>query len=112
MTGQAQANPAQERLFYEVFLPAFVEKSAELGRPITSEEELQDRLQIAAMTGMAQEGQTQSTTKVACASLKAAMGIDVQEKQAAEATTVKSAASALKQNPDIRSAVLSGLQLQ
>jgi hypothetical protein len=100
----------QQVLLAELYVPAFVQKCAELGHKITDEASLQESLEGAALVKYALASKSQSLVKQANASLKALLGLDKAEERAAVEKRHEKTASALGENPNVRAAVMSLLQ--
>lgn len=104
-----EMTPAQATLFQQVYVPAFIQKCAELGTPIGDEASLHEALETAAMVKVALSQQTQSLMKTANLQLKSALGVDVAEAQQAEQIGLKQAAYQASANPAVRQALLAGV---
>jgi ATP phosphoribosyltransferase regulatory subunit HisZ len=95
----------QQVLLRELYVPAFVQKCAELGLPINDEAALNEAMETAALVKLALANKNQSVVKQANASLKTMLGLhEVEAKEAKTATQVKQASS-LGANPRVREAV-------
>ena len=102
-------SPEQDVLFKEVYLPAFVKKCAYNGLAIHDEAGLQEALQTAAMVDMALQRTQTSSIKTASASLKSALGLDVEEQQTKQAQAKQAAVASVAKNPAVVKAVLASL---
>lgn len=97
---------AQEELYHQVYLPAFVKAAADLGVVLPDQDSLQEALETTALLHQLMAGQAQNTVKRASHSLKAALGIDQQQKQAQLTAAAQQEAAKLAQQPGLRQAVL------
>lgn len=95
----------QADLFQQVYLPAYIEKCAELGLNAQSPEDLQGLLEISASVDMLQQQQQHGNIKEANATLKRTLGIDKQEEQEKQAQQLRETAQRFQQNPEAKAAV-------
>jgi hypothetical protein len=72
---QLNSADAQAILFEDVYLPAFVEKCAELGLNFNDQASLQNALESVAMLKSAEAAEGVDITKSAAADLRVAMGV-------------------------------------
>lgn len=93
---------AQQAVYGNVFIPAFLEKCAELGRPINTAEERDQMLDIAAQVDAKLAQNNGSSIKKAHA---AVCGTPANAAKAA--ASVKTAASKMLKNDTVRSALQS-----
>jgi hypothetical protein len=109
--GNEEMTPEQLQTVNAIYVPAFLEKCAERGHEITSEEDLQGLLEISAAYKMRSEGTKRSTIKEASAALKKATGLDQVEAAEQQTLRVKKAAERFTKNDAIR-AVLAKMVAQ
>ena len=102
MEKQAELNEEQAQMLSEVYLPAFLEKCAERGVEITSDEALHDLLNISANVKMLKEGSKRSVIKEASAALMKSTGMDQVEAQEKQAENLQKSAAKFSQNSKIR----------
>ena len=102
MEKQAELNEEQAQMLSEVYLPAFLEKCAERGVEITSDEDLHDLLNISANVKMLKEGSKRSVIKEASAALMKSTGMDKVEAQEKQAENLQKSAAKFSQNSKIR----------
>jgi len=102
MEKQAELNEEQAQMLSEVYLPAFLEKCAERGVEITSDEDLHDLLNISANVKMLKEGSKRSVIKEASAALMKSTGMDQVEAQEKQAENLQKSAAKFSQNSKIR----------
>jgi hypothetical protein len=102
MDKEAEMNEEQAQMLSEVYLPAFMEKCAERGVEITSEDDLRGLLSISANVKMLKEGSKKSVIKEASASLLKATGMDRVEAEEQRREAVKTAAARFGQNGKVR----------
>lgn len=95
----------EQVLLAEVYVPAFVQKCAELGHPLNDEASVHEALETAALVKYALANKEKSTIKQANASLKAILGFDKAEAVDARAEATTKTASALGANPKVRAAL-------
>jgi hypothetical protein len=103
MGNQAELTAEQLQAVNAVYIPAFLEKCAERGHEIASEEDLQGLMEISAAYKMQSEGTKRSTIKEASAALKRATGLDQVEEQERQAMQIKESAERFGENEAIRS---------
>jgi hypothetical protein len=101
-----QMSPAQQTVFFEVYLPTFLQKTASAGLPLEDAESVNEALEATALLKMAMSSQSQSVVKQATLSLKKALGIDQVQASTEQVKQAGSVAAHLAQNPDIRKAIL------
>jgi len=106
---QADILNEQAILFHNVYVPAFVEKCAELGVPLDSQESLNEALETAALVQVSLNKQSGSVIKHANAQLKRSLGVDVAEKAAVKDQQLKTAAAAASMSPQVRKALLANV---
>lgn len=102
MDKQAELTEEQAQMLNEVYLPAFLEKCAERGVEITSDEDLHDLLNISANVKMLKEGSKRSVIKEASAALLKSTGMDKVEEQEKRAEAIRKSAEKFSQNGKIR----------
>ena len=105
MGNQAEMTAEQMQTVNSIYVPAFLEKCAERGHEITSEEDLQGLLEISAAYKMKSEGTKRSVIKEASAALKRATGLDQVEEQERKAEQIKQATARFAGNEGIRAAL-------
>jgi hypothetical protein len=101
-----QMTPAQQTVFFEVYLPTFLQKTAMAGLPLEDAESINEALEATALLKMAMASQSQSVVKQANLSLKKALGIDKVQASAGQVKQAGEVAAQLAQNLDIRKAIL------
>ena len=90
-----ETKEAQEKVFMELYVPAFVKAAAENGVNINTEEDLQKALETAAVLNQAEQQKSSSVVKEAHDSLLKAAGIAVEEEAPATAELSPDLAEAL-----------------
>ena len=101
-----QMTPAQQTVFFEVYLPTFLRKTAEAGLPLNDAESINDALETTALLHMTMDSQNQSVVKQASQSLKRVLGIDqVQAVAQKQQDAVTKAAQAVL-DPQLKAAIL------
>jgi hypothetical protein len=100
-----EMTPEQLEAVNAVYVPAFLEKCAERGHEIASEEDLQGLLEISAAYKMRSAGTTRSTIKEASAALKKATGLDQVEAAERQEMQIKQSAERFGKNEAIRAAL-------
>jgi len=106
VTNIAQMTPAQQTVFFDVYLPTFLHKTAEAGLPLEDAESINEALEATALLKMAMSSQSQNVVKQANLSLKRALGVDQVQVAAQQVKQAGSVAAQLAQNPAIREAIL------
>lgn len=101
-----QMTPAQQTVFFEAYLPTFLQKAASAGLPLEDAESINEALETTALLKMAMASQSQSVVKQANLSLKKALGIDKVQASAEQTKQASDQAAQLAQNPDLRKAIL------
>ncbi len=101
-----QMTPAEQTVFFEVYLPRFLQKSASGGFPLEDAESINEALETTALLKMAMAGQSQNVVKQANLSLKKALGVDELQASAEIAKEASVTNAQLAQNPKIREAIL------
>lgn len=101
-----QMTPDQQTVFFEVYLPTFLQKTASAGLPLEDAESINEALEATALLKMAMSSQSQSVVKQATLSLKKALGIDQVQTSNAQVKQASDVAAKLAKNPDIRKAIL------
>ena len=102
-----QMTPAQREVAGKLYIPAFLSKMAELGRPIRTEAELDAALETVSLLKAAQAqaegaGAAESIHKTANAGLKAALGV----KEGVDAPLLKMAQTLVTEDPQLATALL------
>jgi hypothetical protein len=97
-------NAAQQTLFTEVYLPAFVEKCAEHGLKLQDESSLQSALESVAMLKTAEAGSQSGLAEAAAADLRSTFGVPQPAETKADEDSKKQAAETAK-NEKIRGAI-------
>jgi hypothetical protein len=105
MGNEAEMTAEQMQTVNSIYVPAFLEKCAERGHEITSEEDLQGLLEISAAYKMKSEGTKRSVIKEASAALKKATGLDQVEEEEKKAELIKRAAERFLQSDAIRASM-------
>ena len=106
MNQNDQMTPAQQTVFFEVYLPTFLQKTASVGLPLEDAESINEALEATALLKMAMASQSQNVVKQANLSLKKALGIDKVQASASYTKQAGDIAAQLAQNPAIRQAIL------
>lgn len=101
-----QMTPAQQTVFFEVYLPTFLQKTASVGLPLEDAESINEALEATALLKMAMASQSQNVVKQASMSLKKALGVDQAQSSAAQVKQAGDVAAQLAKNPAIRNAIL------
>jgi len=99
---------AQAVLFEEVYLPAFIQKCAELGQSFEDQQSLRDALESVAMLNAADSTQKSNVVKSAASTLREALGVadpSVAQQTAEKETAVKQASSEKAGSDKVRSAI-------
>ena len=104
MENQVMTPEAQQTL-QSVYLPAFLEKCAERGVELTSEDDVQDMLEIAAAVRMHKEGSRRSVIKEAGAALRRRTGLDKVREKEAQAAKVAEITQRFSRDEQIRGTV-------
>lgn len=99
MTGE------QAVLYREVYVPAFLDKCAELGVEIHDPETLESALETTALVKQTLQKSGSNHIKQANVALKKALGINVQEKADRNTDRIKAAAAHLGNVKEIREAL-------
>ena len=101
----------QEVIYRKVYAPAYIQKSAELGAPINTEEELGQALEDSAMIQMLLDRQQGGVSKSAHVALRQALGFDARDRADRQAAAVKAAAAPAQQDEEVRQAIRASLGL-
>jgi len=107
---QEQMTQEEAALLQNLYVPAFVEKCAELGREIPDEETLDHAMQLTARVKQAVQEKGSNTIKQANLDLMQATGADVAEAEEAKDTAVKAAARKIGADPNYRKILLRAAQ--
>lgn len=102
---QEQMTGEQRTLYREVYLPAFLDKCAELGVSINDPETLESALETTSLVKQTVQAQGNNQIKEAAATLKEALGVNVQEAVESNDDRVKAAAAQLGNIQEIRDAL-------
>jgi hypothetical protein len=100
----AEDNGALETLFNQVYLPAFLEKSAELGINITTPDELNDVMDTTARVKQAMSNEKQGSFKLVAEAAKNLAELPQEEEKVAEVQSP--IGQQLAANPHLLSALL------
>jgi len=103
--GNDEMTSEQLKTVNAIYVPAFLEKCAERGHEITSEDDLQGLLEISAAYKMSSAGTKRSTIKEASAALKRATGLDKMEEQERKDEQIKQSTARFANNEGIRAAL-------
>lgn len=102
-----QMTAEQATLYREVYVPAFLDKCAELGVDISDVDTLESALETTALVKQTLQKSGSNHIKRANMSLKKALGVHVQEKVEHNANRIKAAAASLGSIQEIREALRS-----
>ena len=100
-----QLSQEQQTLLTELYVPAFVQKCAELGFAINDEASLHEAMETAALVKLALANKNQSVIKQANASLKSLMGLNEVEAEEAKTAAQVKVSTDLGANPRVRQAL-------
>ena len=108
MNNQNEMSPSEQTVLLDVYLPVFLQKSAEAGFPLNDAESINEAMETTALLKMSMTGQTQNVVKQANASLKRALGVDQVQAGIQHVKQAQVAAAQLSQNQSVRQAILNG----